>query len=237
ERKGCRVGLITTAGFGDVLEIGRQMRHQMYELQLAPEPPIFLAPGRFRREVAERVGPAGEVLRALAEGALAAAADALGAAGAQALAVVFLFSFLNDANERRAREIIAARHPGVSVSLSCEVDPAFREYERTVVTAFDAYLKPVVEGYLANLDAGLAAARVPAPLQIMQSRGGVCGSATARSRPVRLFLSGPAAGVIGARMVGEAAGCRNLISVDIGGTSCDIALIEDGVPGLRAEGR
>jgi len=150
---------------------------------------------------------------------------------------VFLFSFLNDAHERRARAVIAARHPDVFVSLSCEVDPAFREYERTVVTAFDAYVKPVVDRYLENLAAGLAAAAVPARLQIMQSRGGISGTATARLRPVRLFLSGPAAGVIGARMAGEAAGARDLITVDIGGTSCDIALIEDGVPALRAEGR
>ena len=236
ERKGSCVGLITTEGFRDVLEIGRQMRHQMYDLALDPETPAFLAPGRFRREIPERVGATGEVLRALDEAAVAVAADELIAAGAQAIAVVFLFSFLNDAHERRAREIVAARHPGVFVSLSCEVDPAFREYERTVVTTFDAYVKPVVDRYLANLDAGLAAAHVPAPLQIMQSRGGISGSATARLRPVRLFLSGPAAGVIGARMVGEAAGCRNLITVDIGGTSCDIALIEDGTPALRSEG-
>ena len=236
ERKGACVGLITTDGFRDVLEIGRQMRHQMYDLALDPETPTFLAPGRFRREVRERVGANGEVLHPLDEAAVAAAADALVAAGARAIAVVFLFSFLNDAHERRAGEIIAARHPDVFVSLSCEVDPAFREYERTVVTAFDAYVKPIVDRYLANLDAGLAAARVPAPLQIMQSRGGICGSATARLRPVRLFLSGPAAGVMGARMVGEAGGCRDLITVDIGGTSCDIALIEGGTPALRSEG-
>ena len=236
ERKGARVGLITTEGFRDVLEIGRQMRHQMYDLALDPETPTFLAPGRFRREVRERVSATGEVLQTLDEAAVAAAADELVAAGARAIAVVFLFSFLNDAHERRAREIISARHPDAFVSISCEVDPAFREYERTVVTTFDAYVKPVVDRYLANLDAGLAAARVPAPLQIMQSRGGISGSATARLRPVRLFLSGPAAGVIGARMVGEAADCPNLITVDIGGTSCDIALIESGTPALRSEG-
>ncbi len=236
ERKGARVGLITTRGFRDVLEIGRQMRHQMYDLALDPETPIFLAPGRFRREIRERIGPAGELLVPLDEKEVAAAADDLVSSGAQAIAVVFLFSFLNDAHERRAREIIAARHPGLFVSLSCEVDPAFREYERTVVTAFDAYVKPVVDRYLANLDAGLVAAAVPAPLQIMQSRGGISGSATARLRPVRLFLSGPAAGVIGARMAGEAAGLRDLITVDIGGTSCDIALIENGAPALRSEG-
>jgi N-methylhydantoinase A len=236
ERKGSRVGLIATQGFSDVLEIGRQMRHQMYDLALDPETPAFLAPGRFRRDVPERIGPTGEVLVALDEAAVAGAADALVAAGAQAIAVVFLFSFLNDVHEQRARAIIAERHPDVFVSLSCEVDPAFREYERTVVTAFDAYVKPVVDRYLANLGAGLAAAHVSAPLQIMQSRGGICGSATARLRPVRLFLSGPAAGVIGARMVGEVAGSRDLITVDIGGTSCDIALIEDGTPALRSEG-
>jgi N-methylhydantoinase A len=236
ERKGACVGLITTAGFRDVLEIGRQMRHQMYELALDPETPGFLAPGRFRREVPERVGPAGEVLKALDEEAVALAADELVAAGARAIAVVFLFSFLNDAHETRAREIINAHHPDVFVSLSCEVDPAFREYERTVVTAFDAYVKPVVDRYLANLDAGLKRAAIPAPLQVMQSRGGVSGSATARLRPVRLFLSGPAAGVIGARSAGAAADLRNLITVDVGGTSCDIALIEDGAPALRSEG-
>ena len=237
ERKGARVGLITTQGFRDVLEIGRQMRQQMYELALDPETPTFLAPGRFRREVRERISAAGAVLVPLDEAAVAAAADELIGAGVQAIAVVFLFSFLNDAHERRAREIIAAHHPDIFLSLSSEVDPAFREYERTVVTTFDAYVKPVVDRYLANLDAGLSAARVAAPLQIMQSRGGICGSATARLRPVRLFLSGPAAGVIGARMVGEAAGCRNLITVDIGGTSCDIALIEEGAAALRAEGQ
>jgi len=237
ERKGASIGLITTQGFRDVIEIGRQMRHQMYDLALEPETPTFLAPGRRRREIRERIGPTGEVLEPLDETAVAFAADELVAAGAQAIAVVFLFSFLNDSHERRAREIIAARYPEVFISLSSEIDPAFREYERTVVTAFDAYIKPVVDRYLANLEAGLLAAAVPAPLQIMQSRGGISCSATARLKPVGLFLSGPAAGVTGARMVGAAAGLCDLIAVDIGGTSCDITLIEDGAPALRSEGR
>ena len=236
ERNGACLGLITTRGFRDVIEIGRQMRHQMYDLALDPETPVFLAPGRFRREVRERIGANGELIEALDEELLAAAADELVAAGAQAIAIVFLFSFLDDTHERRARDIIAARHPSIFISISSEVDPAFREYERTVVTAFDAYLKPVVERYLADLAAGLVGAGVCAPLQIMQSRGGISGAATARQRPVRLFLSGPAAGVIGAKKAGEAAGARNLITVDIGGTSCDIALIENGTPALRSEG-
>src|ERR1700738_2491657 len=171
ERNGACLGLITTRGFRDVIEIGRQMRHQMYDLALDPETPVFLAPGRFRREVRERIGANGELIEALDEELLAAAADELVAAGAQAIAIVFLFSFLDDTHERRARDIIAARHPSIFISISSEVDPAFREYERTVVTAFDAYLKPVVDRYLANLAAGLVGAGVSAPLQIMQSRG------------------------------------------------------------------
>ncbi len=236
ERKGARVGLLATAGFSDVLEIGRQMRHKMYDLTLDPETPVFLAPGRFRREVMERIGSEGEVLTALNEASVARAADELAAAGCQAIAIAFLFSFLNDSHERRARAIVLARHPKLLVSISSEVDPAFREYERTVVTAFDAYIKPVVDTYLGNLEAGLAKAGVAAPLQIMQSRGGVAGAGTARLRPVRLFLSGPAAGVIGGRMAAENSGFANVITVDVGGTSSDIALIERGRPALKSEG-
>src|ERR1700761_7880730 len=104
---------------------------------------------------------------------------------------------MNPAHERRAREIVAAAHPRLAVSLSSEVDPAFREYERTAVTAFDAYLKPIVADYIARMAGDLADAGVPAPLQIMQSRGGISAAANAARRPVRLFLSGPAAGVVG----------------------------------------
>lgn len=236
ERKGARVGLLATAGFGDIIEIGRQMRHKMYDLTLDPETPVFLAPGRFRKEVGERIGPHGEVLIALDEASVERAADELAAAGCQSIAIAFLFSFLNDTHEKRAKEIVKARHPKMLVSISSEVDPAFREYERTVVTAFDAYIKPVVDQYLGNLETGLASAGVAAPLQIMQSRGGVSGAATARLRPVRLFLSGPAAGVIGGRMTAESCGIKDVITVDVGGTSSDIALIEDGRPALKSEG-
>ena len=120
--------------------------------------------------------------------------------------------------------------------MSSEVDPAFREYERTAVTAFDAYLKPVVAFYVARMASDLAAAGVAAPLQIMQSRGGISGAANAALRPVRLFLSGPAAGVVGGVAVGRSAGAADLITVDIGGTSCDIALVTGGEPLVRAEG-
>ncbi|OUL99987.1 hydantoinase/oxoprolinase family protein [Variovorax sp. JS1663] len=236
ERKGARVGLVTTRGFRDVIEIGRQLRHRMYDMVLKPETPGFLAPGMWRREVGERVAADGTVVEALDEEEVIAAIDSLVAQGAQAIAVCFLFSFVNPAHERRVRELALERHPHLMVSLSSEVDPAFREYERTTITAFDAYVKPVLDRYLANLEGHLADAKVPVPLLVMQSRGGLCSAEVARLRPVRLFLSGPAAGVIGARMVGEEAGRRNLITADIGGTSCDISLICGAKPLVRSEG-
>jgi N-methylhydantoinase A/oxoprolinase/acetone carboxylase beta subunit len=236
ERKGAKIGLLTTRGFKDVLEIGRQMRHSMYDLVLKPETPVFLAPGFYRREVPERIAADGSVVTKLDEDTVAREADALAAEGVEAIAIAFLFSFVNPAHELRAAEIVRARHPGLMISLSCEVDPAFREYERTCATAFDAYVKPVLDRYLAYMEKSLADAGVTAPLQVMQSRGGVCSSTVARQRPIRLFLSGPAAGVIGGRMVGKSAECDEIITVDIGGTSCDIALISGGDPIIRAEG-
>ncbi len=236
ERRGPKIGVLTTRGFKDVLEIGRQMRQQMYDVVLQPETPVFLAPGGMRKEANERLSADGEVVEPLDEASVEQAASELVAAGAEAIAICFLHSFLNPTHERRAAEIIRTAHPALYVSLSSEVDPAFREYERTVVTAFDAYIKPVIDRYLANLEAGLATAGVAAPLQVMQSRGGVSISGVARERPVRLFLSGPAAGVIGGRSVGNSVGVDDLISVDIGGTSSDIALIHAGKPLIRAEG-
>lgn len=236
ERKGAIVGLLTTEGFRDVLEIGRQMRRQMYSVRLEPETPVFLAPGRRRAGVAERIGPDGAVLRALDEESVVEAVERLRGEGARSLAVALLFSFANPAHERRIREIISERWPEMPISLSSDIDPVFREYERTVVTAFDAYIKPAVDAYLARLGAALAEAGVTAPLQVMQSRGGLAGADIARRRPVRLFLSGPAGGVVGALGEGEANGHGNLITVDIGGTSCDIALINDSKPLVRQEG-
>src|SRR5262249_14236172 len=140
ERKGAKIGLITTQGFRDVLEIGRQLRTQLYEPVLQPETPVFLAPRALRREVPERLAADGPVLVRPDEAGVEAGADALAAEGVAAIAVCFLFSFLDPTHEQRAGALIRARHPGIMVSLSCEVDPAFREYERTAVTAFDAYI-------------------------------------------------------------------------------------------------
>lgn len=236
ERKGARIGLIMTEGVRDVLEIGRQMRHQMYDLVLHPETPVFLATGRFRKEVIERLDARGNVLRELDEASVTSAIEALVDQDVRAIAVCLVFSFLNPTHEQRIRDMIRATHPELMVSLSSEVDPAFREYERTCVTAFDAYIKPVVAEYLANLEQGLGFAGVDVPLQMMQSRGGLMSSSIARQRPVRLFLSGPAAGVVGGLEAGRAAGFSDVITVDVGGTSCDIALITGGTPLIRGEG-
>jgi len=235
ERKGARVGLVATRGFGDVLEIGRQIRRQMYDLNLAPETPGWLAPGARRVEVTERIDATGAALTPLDETSLANAIAKLKAEGVEAVAVALLFSFLNPTHERRVRTAIEAAMPGIPVSISSEVDPVFREYERTVVTTFDAYVKPVVARYLAAMDRDLAKAGVPVPLQIMQSRGGLAGGEVARERPVRLFLSGPAAGAIGGQAAGREAGLDNLITVDVGGTSSDIALIDRGRVLVKSE--
>jgi N-methylhydantoinase A/oxoprolinase/acetone carboxylase beta subunit len=237
EHKGAAVGLLTSAGFTDVLEIGRQMRDEMYDLKPRALTPRFLVPGWRRRGIPERVGPKGEVLAPLDEAAVLTAARELVDDGVESMVVCYLFSFVNPAHELRTRDLIAQAFPGVSVSLSCEVDPGFREFERTLVTSFDAYIKPVIVRYLERLERRLASTRVTAPLQLMQSRGGVAASAIAAERPVRLFLSGPAGGVIGARFIGAAADQKNLISIDIGGTSSDIALIADGAPLIVPEGR
>ena len=236
EAKGAKIGLLTTVGFKDVLEIGRQMRHAVYDLVLKPETPVFLAPGALRKEVCERVTATGDVLVPLDESSVVHAVDELVAEGVESIAVSYLFSFLNPAHERRTREIIADRHPQIMVSLSCEVDPAFREYERTCVTAFDAYIKPVVGRYLEKMEQDLAEDGVQTPLQIMQSRGGIsssrspgsarCGSSCRAPRPVSSVAWRSAV-----RLEIE-----DLITVDIGGTSCDIALISRGQPLIRAEG-
>jgi N-methylhydantoinase A len=237
ERKGARAAVLTTAGFRDILEIGRQMRRQMYNPILAPETPGFLAPGARRKEITERISATGEIIVPLdADSVLRAIDELKREGGVQAIAVVLLFSFVNPAHEHRVHDMICDLYPGVDVSLSHDVDPTFREYERTVATTFDAYVKPVIDHYLLRMENGLQSSGVTAPLQIMQSRGGLMVSKIARQRPIRMFLSGPAAGVIGARLVGRSAGIDDLISVDIGGTSCDVAMINKGEAIIRTEG-
>ena len=237
ERQGAKTGLLATAGFADVLEIGRQMRTNIYELQLEPEAPVFLSPGARRAEVIERISSSGEVLCQLDEESLRDGIKKLIDQKVESVAICFLFSFLNPVHELRAREFIQTLYPDLFISISSEVDPAFREYERTVATAFDAYTKPVLSEYLERLQLSLEQADIGATLQVMQSRGGISSARIATKKPVRLFLSGPAAGVMGGSHTGKSLGNKNLITVDIGGTSCDIALISEGRPLVRPEGK
>jgi len=232
ERKGALTGLITTRGFRDVLELGRSNRRddELYSMVLTPNVPNFLAPAARRLEVTERVGADGSVITPLNEDEVLAAADALVAGGVRAIAISFLFSFMNPAHEQRAAELIRSRHPDTALSISSFVDPAYREYERTAITCFDAYVKPTLASYLKRTDTGLLDSKVACGLQVIHSRGGVTAAQTAAERPVRLFLSGPAGGVIGCQALTKAAGVENAITVDIGGTSSDIALIAKGKP-------
>jgi N-methylhydantoinase A len=235
ERKGARVGVIASEGFRDILEIGRQMRRQMYDLRLQPETPVWLAPGARRVEVKGRIAADGREVMPLEETSIAAAIDKLQQQRVDAVAICLLFSFLDPQHERLVAKRVRAAMPDVAVSLSCEVDPAFREYERTVVTAFDAYIKPIVDRYLSDMVDHLAKIGVRVPVQVMQSRGGLAGAETTRLRPVRLFLSGPAAGALGGAAVGAETGLDDLITIDVGGTSSDIALIGKGRVDVRPQ--
>jgi len=238
ERKGSVTGLLMTSGFEDTLEIGRQKRSRMYELFLRPETPSFMAPRHRRFGVAERIAADGSIVRPLDENDVrAACARLVKEHGVSAISVCYLFSFRNPLHELRTREIIAAAHPEVRVSLSCEVDPTFREYERCVVTTLDAYLQGAVGDYLQRLSQALVEIGFRANLQVMQSRGGITSADTVARRPVSVLLSGLAAGVVGSQFVAARAGFSEVISLDMGGTSCDIALISAGKPLLANETR
>jgi N-methylhydantoinase A/oxoprolinase/acetone carboxylase beta subunit len=237
EQKGAAAGVLMTEGFEDVLELGRQKRSRMYDLDMDPETPAFLAPRRRRVGIRERLDARGRVLTPLDEAQVRAEVRRLRDEGVQAVAVCYLFSFLDPAHERRTRELVREVAPDLAVSLSSEVDPTFREYERCCVTAFDAYLGPLVGRYLAGLSETLRGVGVTAVPQIMRSRGGIVSAAVAARQPVTLFLSGPAGGVIGARFAAERSGVRDFISLDMGGTSNDVAVVHAGRPAVVAEGR
>jgi N-methylhydantoinase A len=237
EQKGAVTGILMTEGFEDVLELGRQKRSRMYDLNMDAETPTFLAPRRRRVGIRERVDARGQVLTALVEEQVRNAVTQLRADGVQAIAVCYLFSFLNPRHEQRTRELIREVAPELTVSLSSEVDPRFREYERLCVTAFDAYLASVVSRYLIGLDDMLKGLGVQAVPQIMRSRGGIVSAALAARQPVTLFLSGPAGGVVGAQWAAEQSGITDFISLDMGGTSNDVSVVQGGHPLITSEGR
>ncbi len=225
ERKGARTGLITTKGFRDVYEIGRGNRPEGYNLFF--KRPVPLVPRDLRLEVDERLYASGEVLTALDETSAATAIDALKKAGVESVAVCLLHSYANAAHEQRLGELLRQQFPEAYVSLSHEILREFREYERTSTTALNSYVGPLVRRYLVSLEKMLGAAGFHGTFRVMQSNGGVMSAETAKKMPVTMMESGPVAGVIAAARLGEALGCRHIISFDMGGTTAKSSLIKD----------
>ena len=228
ERNGARAGLVTTAGFRDALEIGRERKFELYDLTIAKTEP--LVPRDLRLEVAERVGPDGRVRQPLDAAELAARVDALVAAGVTSVAVVFLHAYANAAHEAAALALIAERHPGLFVTASHEVAPEIREYERASTTVANAYIKPLAHQYLGRMARELTALGVPAPLLLMLSSGGLTHVAEAQRAPVQMLESGPAAGAIAAAFFGREDSGGNLLAFDMGGTTAKLSLVEGGEP-------
>jgi N-methylhydantoinase A len=224
EERGARTALIATQGFGDLLEIGRQDRPQLYRL-CAPKPAPLVGP-ELRLEAAERIGPKG-VVEPLAGDEPERLAAAIETSGAESVAVCLLFSYFDPSHERRIAERLREALPGVHVSASHEVLPRFREYERCSTTVVDAYLSPLLGRYLGHLGEAAADAGLPQPL-VMRSSGGVAPAEEAARAGAWSVLSGPAGGAVGAGLLAELSGDGNALGFDMGGTSCDVCVVEGG---------
>ena len=228
ERKAQGVGLLTTRGFRDVLIIGREKRYQVYDLQI--EKPSPLIARRFIGEVTERVLADGSVRTPLDEADARRAIRALAARGVTTLAICLLHAYLNPAHEQRLAALVAEEAPRLTVTLSHEVSPTFREYERTSTTVVNAYVMAAIREYLRGLGAALGERGYRGRLFVMQSSGGVATAEAMERYPVRMIESGPAAGALMAAAYGELTGHRDLIAFDMGGTTAKLALIENGRP-------
>ena len=228
ERTGARVGLITTRGFRDVLEVGTEMRHDLYDLFLEKAEP--LVPRDRRLTVDERLDSEGTVLRPMDEAELRKAAQALVGMGVEAIAVCFVNSYVNPVHERRAGEILAAMLPAIPVTVSTTVAPEIREYERACTAAANAYVMPLMRRYVTDLHRKLADAGLRAPLNVMLSGGGIAALRVAREAPIQLVESGPAAGAIAGAHYARITGTPSVIAFDMGGTTAKMCLIENGEP-------
>ena len=239
QRSGARIAFITNEGFHDLLLVGRQNRPSLYDIRKTrPEPLV-------RREdchtVRGRLDPAGNEIAPLDEDGLLRIGERLHADGVSAVAICFLHAYANPAHERRARAILTEALPGVPVCLSTDILAEFREYERASTVALNAYVLPVIEGYLANLTElladpaeGLGLAE-DVPVMVMEAAGGLMTVASAREKPVHTVLSGPAGGVVGSAHVAALSGFTDIIAIDMGGTSTDISLVLDGRPQVTRE--
>jgi len=228
ERKGVKTGLITTAGFRDVLEIGREWRYDLFDLDIAMPTP--LVPRHLRFEVGERLGADGGVLTPLDEDAVKAAIAGLREAGVQSLAVCLLHAYLNPAHERAVAEIVRQEFPEMALSLSSNVSPELGEYERSSTTVANAYVHPIFRDYVQRLVAALTQLGYTHDLLLVLSDGRCVGADVAVRYPIRLVQSGPAAGAEAARLFGELAEVRDVLCFDMGGTTAKACLIPDGEP-------
>lgn len=239
EGKGVRTGLLVTKGYRGIYEVGEQSRpHGPAIFNMMYDKPAMLVPPRRTGEVAERVAFDGEVLLRLDEVALRETLRAFKADDVQSIAVCLLFSFVAPAHEQRVREIIAEEIPGCSVSLSSEIVPLIREYYRLSTTVINAYLQPILARYIDNLDNRLREAGVGTRQKfIMQSNGGMSTFAATAKKAVATVLSGPAGGITASEQACRTTGFQNLVTFDMGGTSCDVALIKDGKPSVANRGK
>ena len=236
QRSGAVTGLITTEGHRDVLAIRRGNKPESDVFNLLWREPEPLVPRYLRTDVGGRLDYRGREVSPLALDEVEAAADHLVRQGVEAVAICFLFSYLDPAHERRAAARVRELHPELELSLSCDILPQWREYERTATTCADAYVKPVLSGYLDRLADALVEAGCEREPLIMKSNGGVMTARTARDRPVETFLSGPAGGVVAAREHGRLLGRPDLITTDMGGTSFDVSLVSGGELSLTTQG-
>ena len=228
ERRGARIAFITTEGFRDTLEMGTESRHDHYDLDI--EKPTPLVPRDLRFVVRERIAASGAVLVPLADDAIEALLPALDAAGIEAVAIGFLHSYANPLHEACAAASLRRLRPAWPVCVSSEVAPEIREYERFATTCVNAYVQPLMGGYLERLEAGLTQLGVNAPLHLMLSNGGLCEAAVARRFPVRLLESGPAGGAILAADIARRMQIEHALMVDIGGTTAKLCFIDHGMP-------
>jgi N-methylhydantoinase A len=228
ERKGAKTGLLTTAGFRDVLEIGRERKYELYDLFI--EMPKPLVPRPWRREATERLAADGSVEKPIdLDGALAEVAE-LVEQGVDSLAICFLHSYANATHERAIGAAIAERYQNLSISLSSEVSPEIREYLRASTTVANAYIRPLAEVYLERLEQTLRAEGIPGGLFLMLSNGGLTHVSEAKRVPVQLLESGPAAGALAGAWFGRNAGLERVLAFDMGGTTAKLALVDDGEP-------
>ena len=229
EHDGAVTGMLTTRGFRDVLHIARHQRPQNYSImQDIPWQDRALVRRRHRKVVTERlIPPTGEVLLPLDEDEVRRAVQELKADGVKAIAICFLFSYLNDAHERRAREIVLEEHPDAFVTTSSSIFPQFREFERFTTAAINAFVGPRVSRYVSRLKTALQDLGIKSELHIIRSNGGVSPAQIAAEQPVTLLLSGPAAGVLGGAWAGNQSGRPRLITFDVGGTSADIGIVTE----------